>query len=84
MSVEQLTLTTEIKVLDASIVLDTIRIEIAGNGLEFIYLDHNQAHLLMLYLQEHLALPAISKGLDDAITDEINQNISILKEAKKC
>lgn len=35
-----------------------------------IGLDRNQAHLLMLYLQEHLK-PAISTALDDAITDEL-------------
>lgn len=38
-----------------------------------IGLDYNQAYLLMLYLQEHLKIPStIGKGLDDAITDELN------------
>lgn len=35
--------------------------------------DRSEAHLLMLYLQEHLKAPsAIGKGLDDAITGELN------------
>lgn len=44
----------------------------ARNG-EYPYeFDRGEAHLLMLYLQEHLALPAISNGLDKAIIEELN------------
>ena len=45
-------------------------------------LDRSQAHLLMLYLQEHLDYAnQVNKPLDDAISDELaNPPKSLLKE----
>jgi hypothetical protein len=35
-------------------------------------IDRNQAHLLMLYLQEHLKISDYSNELDKVIEDEVN------------
>ena len=37
----------------------------------YLFIDRSQAHLLMLYLQEHLNGSQVNTELDQAITDEI-------------
>lgn len=74
MSVKELILKPEIG--------DEVKVTLNGKEFEFdlgehersyLWLDRSQAHLLMLYLQEHLKAPStISKGLDEAIIDELN------------
>jgi len=51
MSCKELKLTTASVNLEASKVLDSFKIKI---GVMAIYLDRNQAHLLKLWLEEHL------------------------------
>lgn len=54
MSVEQLRLDSDSAILEINKESDKFYVSIAHNEYAAIYLDRNQAHLLMLYLQEHL------------------------------
>jgi len=55
MSVKELVLKDDFKDLTVKETGDKIEVEIVGlDSFAFVWLDRNQAHLLMLYLQEHL------------------------------
>ena len=54
MSVKELKFNYLNKVMEVERLGEGIEIDIKGNKHEWIVLDRSQAHLLMLYLQEHL------------------------------
>ena len=54
MSVKELKFEYSNKVMEIEKVGEGIEIDIKGNEHEWIVLDRNQAHLLKLYLEEHL------------------------------
>ena len=75
MSVQELILNDNpisIKVTMASNIEGTVIFNInAPHAKMIVCLDRNQAHLLMLYLQEHLNNDKISEKLDELIQEEL-------------